>query len=263
MMKLLAPPQKKFLNNSYSKKTAVHLKIQGKGETNTQSSVLRVKKLTKIYKKPGLSLFKKEIPDNYTLKKLSFSLQKEEILGITGPSGCGKTTLARCLLGLTPWNDGLIEINGQIVQPIVQPKRSAQLGIQMIWQHPLSALNPVMTVEEIIAENLHAQGINLIFEIDTCISTVLEQVELSETVRKKYPAELSGGQCQRVALASILVLHPKILIADEPVSYLDYKTKNAILQFLKKIRDDMEMSIIFMSHDIESMTQICDRSIML
>ena len=88
-------------------------------------------------------------------------------------------------------------------------------------------------------------------------------MELSETVRKKYPAELSGGQCQRVALASILVLHPKILIADEPVSYLDYKTKNAILQFLKKFRDDMEISIIFMSHDIESMTQICDRSIML
>jgi len=260
---IVSPPKINFLNNSYSKKTPVHLKIQGKGETNTQSSVLRVEKLTKIYKKPGLSLFKKEIPDNYTLKKLSFSLQKKEILGITGPSGCGKTTLARCLLGLTPWNDGLIEINGQIVQPIIQPKRSAQLGIQMIWQHPLSALNPVMTVEEIIAENLHVQGINLIFEIDTCISTVLEQVELSETVRKKYPAELSGGQCQRVALASILVLHPKILIADEPVSYLDYKTKNAILQFLKKFRDDMEMSIIFMSHDIESMIQVCDRSIML
>ena len=234
------------------------LNERSKKKRNLQTAVVRVKRLTKIFQQPVLSLFNRKNISVYALRELSLELQNSEILGITGPSGCGKTTLARCLVGLITWDEGTIEINGHAVHPVVRPQRSADLGIQMIWQHPFASLNPVMQVEEIISENIRKRGTRDKAEIDVRITTALEQVELSKKLRKQRPSELSGGQCQRVVMASILALNPNILVADEPVSYLDYRTKTNMLNLLRKLRDELGLSIIFMSHDLEAVHRISD-----
>ncbi len=250
-------------NKREGKKTLIESNDKLKTNNASQPAVVRVVNLSKKYFIPNNNIFRRYKESIYALNNFTMELNAGEILGVVGSSGCGKTTLAKCLVGLIKWDQGKVEINGQNVISEVRPQRSAELGIQMIWQHPFSSLNPVMSVEEILSENIRKQNNVEKPKINKRIISVLEQVELPKTLLNRRPSELSGGECQRVAIASILLLESNILIADEAVSFLDLKTKIKIIRLLEKLRDGLGLSLIFMSHDLDIISLICDRTIEL
>ena len=232
-----------------------------KKDSQKTNAILRINNLTKKYPDNHNLLSYKKSSYIYALKDFSMELYAGEILGITGPSGSGKTTLANCIVGLTKWDEGKIEINGESIKQQEGPQRCAKYKIQMIWQHPYSSLNPVMSVRAIISQNLRKSKNLSTKNYTNLISNFLKNVELADTLLEHKPTELSGGQCQRVAIASILALNPRILIADEALSYLDYKNKLGILRLLHQLRDEFNLSIIFISHDREIIGRMCDRTI--
>lgn len=236
---------------------------QYNSSSQTHETLIKVNNLTKKYPiKNGISkLFKSEFI--YALKEFSLELKKGEILGLTGPSGCGKTTLAKCLVGLQGWDNGTIIVNNTELRSEINPQRSARLGIQMIWQHPFSSLNPVMTIEKIFNETGYKYPREKKKEFNDTIYTTLDLINLPKSVLRKRPNELSGGECQRVAIANILLLNPNILIADEAISFLDIDTKYKIIDLFKKLNRELDLSIIFLSHDKNILDELSDRILFL
>jgi peptide/nickel transport system ATP-binding protein len=220
---------------------------------------VRVRNLTKTYTFPGTGRYLRHRHSVVALNGFSMELGKGEILGIVGRSGCGKTTLAKCLLGLTNWDEGYVEINEMEVPSEIRPQRSAELGIQMIWQHPFSSLNPAMRVRDILLESLRRRE----DKAETRIRDALEEVELPRSFLNRRPFELSGGECQRVAIAAVLLLRPRILIADEALSFLDFGTKLRVTNLLKRLQIERNLAMLFISHDSDIVDHVCDRVVRL
>ncbi|MBP3603391.1 MAG: ABC transporter ATP-binding protein [Lachnospiraceae bacterium] len=177
------------------------------------------------------------------LKEVSFSMEKGEILGLVGESGSGKTTLARAILGMIPYE-------GTIIKTIENP--------QMVFQDPYGSLNPSKKVGWILEEPLRLKGGYTDEERHEKVVAMLHMVGLDEKFMDRYPRQLSGGQRQRVCIAGALMLEPKLLIADEPVSALDVTIQAQILELLQRIHKEMDLSIIFISHDLRVVYQMCD-----
>lgn len=178
------------------------------------------------------------------LKDVSFSVEKGEILGLVGESGSGKTTLARAVLHMIPYE-------GSIIRNVENP--------QMIFQDPYGSLNPAKKVGWILEEPLRLKGGYTDEERKRKVLSMLEKVGLDEKFAERYPSQLSGGQRQRVCIASALMLEPKLLITDEPVSALDVTIQAQILELFEKLHEEMDLSIIFISHDLRVVYQMCDR----
>lgn len=178
------------------------------------------------------------------LKNVSFAMEKGEILGLVGESGSGKTTLARAVLSMIPYE-------GSIVKSVSSP--------QMVFQDPYGSLNPAKKVGWILEEPLKLKGGYTKEERYTKVISMLNRVGLDEKFADRYPRQLSGGQRQRVCIAGALMLEPKLLIADEPVSALDVTIQAQILELLQKIHKEMDLSIIFISHDLRVVYQMCDK----
>lgn len=229
----------------------------------SEKSLIEINCLTKKYAiKNGFTrIFNKNFI--YALKEFSLKLNKGEILGLTGTSGSGKTTLAKCLVGLEDWDSGTITLNGSNLKSEINPKRSAKTGIQMIWQHPFSSLNPAMKIEEIFSENAYQLNQKDEKNFSIKLNTLLDLVGLPKSILKRRPFEISGGECQRTAIANILLLKPKILIADEAISFLDLQSKYKVIELFKKLNIELDLSIIFLSHDIQILEQICNRILYL
>lgn len=183
------------------------------------------------------------------LHDVSFDVRRGEIMGLVGESGTGKSTLAKLILGMVK------PTSGKVINYSRRP--------QMIFQDPFSSLNPAFTVKRIMEEPLKIQGVKSRQEREDRVMEMLRLVELPEECLRAKPDELSGGQRQRVSIAVALIQKPKFIIADEPVSALDVTIQAQILKLLKKLRRELDLSFLFISHDLNVVYQLCDRVIVM
>jgi len=227
---------------------------------NQQNSVLSVRDLKVHY--PLRSGFFDFSPRR-TLKAvdgISLDLAPGEVLGLVGESGCGKSSLGRALMRLQePTQGELLVLGTDFLSLKGQSLRKFRKNIQMVFQDPYASLNPRMTVGTALREPLKVHFALTSSEMDRKISETIERVGLPVSALKKYPHEFSGGQRQRIAIARALILDPKILIADEPVSSLDVSVQAQVLNLLKDIQKNLGLSMVFISHNLSVVKYLCDR----
>ena len=206
--------------------------------------ILEVKNLNIYYRKRTKSIFFKD-EKVQVCHNINFTIMPGEVLGLLGESGCGKSTLAKAITGV------LKDYDGEIV------KRSGL--VQMVFQDPFSSLNPARTIGWILEEPLRILGGISKKERKERVLTMLDKVGLERGYSLRYPGELSGGQRQRVCIGSALMLKPKLLVADEPVSALDVTIQAQIMELLLRLHKQMGLSILFISHDLRVVYQMCNR----
>ena len=223
------------------------------------SEILKVQKLTKVFEKKSLFGSEKNIVK--ATDDVSFVLNRGEILAVAGESGSGKSTLAKLILNALEPDSGKIFFENQEISTNTNLKK-IRMECQMIYQDPYDSINPRMKVEQIISEPLEIHGFN-VHERKKMIIDVLKQVKLepAEEIAQKNPHMLSGGQRQRVVLARALVMKPKIIIADEPVSMLDVSIRAEILELMKEIQKKNNISMIYITHDLATAKYFADRII--
>ena len=214
-------------------------------------AVLSVVALSKTYRRGARA--------TAALRDVSLSLPRGSTLGIVGESGSGKSTLARCIVRLVVPDRGAIEVNGSdIVRLSRRQWRARAAQVQMVFQDPFTSLNPRRRVGDLVAQGPRLHGIAA--EVAHARARELfALVGLDAGAFDRYPHEFSGGQRQRVALARALALAPEILVADEPVSALDVSVQAQVLALLARLREQLGLSIIFITHDLRVAAQICDR----
>lgn len=196
---------------------------------------------------------------------VSFDLKAGETLGIVGESGCGKSTLARAIIRMVPTKDGkVVWLGSDLLTLDKNTMRGHRKEIQMIFQDPLASLNPRMNIGEIIAEPLitHYPKTSK-SEAKAKVKEVMERVGLLPNLVNRYPHEFSGGQCQRIGIARALILKPKLLICDEPVSALDVSIQAQVVNLLMELQKEMGLSIIFIAHDLSIVKHISTRILVL
>lgn len=206
--------------------------------------VLEVEHLSVVYQDATIFGKKKSFQ---ALDDVSFHVARGEILGLVGESGCGKSTLSKAILGMLD----SAQVTGEIRHFTKRP--------QMVFQDPFGSLNPAKTVGWIVEEPLRAYGKYDAAERKRRVLDMLERVGLSRSQADRRPAQLSGGQRQRVSIATALIQRPRFLIADEPVSALDVTIQAQILDLLWDLRRDLDLSYLFISHDLNVVYSICDR----
>jgi oligopeptide transport system ATP-binding protein len=196
---------------------------------------------------------------------VSFDLAAGESLGVVGESGSGKSTLARAIVGTIPSRSGRIVFEGQDLAAMdVRARRAHRRDVQIVFQDPLAALNPRMTVADIIAEPLvtHEPATRRA-EARAKVGALMERVGLLPNLMNRYPHEFSGGQCQRIGIARALILQPKLLICDEPVSALDVSVQAQVVNLLKELQRDLGLSMIFIAHDLNVVRHVSDRIVVM
>lgn len=193
------------------------------------------------------------------LDDVSIQLRTGATLAVVGESGSGKSTLARCLLQLQPLDSGEVLFQGRNLAelPAAELRRERQ-HLQMIFQDPFASLNPRMKVGDIVGEGLLIHKLGSKTEQADKVKQMLERVGLSAADMQKYPHEFSGGQRQRIGIARALVLRPKVVVCDEPVSALDVSIQAQILLLLKDLQQEMNLSYLFISHDLRVVRHIAD-----
>ncbi len=206
--------------------------------------ILEIKNLNTFYREDH-SVIRSKVKMKQVLKNVNFDIYAGEIMGLVGESGCGKSTLAKTILGINK------NYTGEIIHHSKNP--------QMVFQDPYSSLNPSRTVGWIMEEPLRNLGTLSSSERVDAVHEMLEKVGLSPEYAARRPWELSGGQRQRVSIGSALITRPKLVIADEPVSALDVTIQAQILQLLVDLRNEFDLSYIFISHDLNVVYQICHR----
>lgn len=223
------------------------------------TSILRVENLKKHFPITG-GLFGRQIGEMKAVDGVSFSVKEGETLGIVGESGCGKSTTGRMLLRLLEPTDGKIIFDHQDLRTLSKnDMRKVRRNIQMVFQDPYASLNPRHTVEKILEEPLIVHGIGTPKERKQKVREMLEVVGLSGYHAKRYPHQFSGGQRQRIGIARALMTNPKLIIADEPVSALDVSIQAQVLNLLKELQKEFQLTYIFIAHDLGVVRHISDR----
>jgi oligopeptide transport system ATP-binding protein len=192
---------------------------------------------------------------------VSFDILPGETLGVVGESGCGKSTLARAMVNLIPATAGSIIWQGQAIETRDKSAwQTVRQSVQMIFQDPLASLDPRMTIGRIIAEPLRTHFPNMpAEEVMHKVRAMMARVGLTEQQINRYPHEFSGGQCQRIGIARALVLEPKLVICDEPVSALDVSIQAQIINLLKELQAQMGLALVFIAHDLAVVKHISQR----
>ncbi len=209
--------------------------------------------------------FNKVVGHVAAVNDVSFDIQPGETLGLVGESGCGKTTAGRCILRAYQPTGGKIlyrQGNGSTVD--LAPLSNAEMKpyrqkVRMIFQDPYSSLNPRMTVLDIVGEPLKINGLASGKEIEDRVAALLRRVGLRPEYMRRYPHAFSGGERQRLGIARSLILNPELVVADEAVSALDVSVRAQILNLLQDLQDEMQLTYLFVSHDLSVIEYLCDR----
>lgn len=228
--------------------------------TRSDDIAIETQKLHKTFG-GGRSFFGLGPPNRvvHAVKDVTVELRRGETLGIVGESGSGKSTLARCMIRLLDSDSGKIMIDGTNLRTLERAEmRPWRAKIQMVFQDPFASLNPRIKIGQIIAQGPMIQGASR-KEAEAHTRELLGIVGLDERAFNRYPHEFSGGQRQRIGIARALALNPEILVADEPVSALDVSIQAQILKLLDEIRERMNLSMLFITHDLRVAAQVCDR----
>jgi ABC-type glutathione transport system ATPase component len=247
--------------------------------TDADMPLLSIRDLVKVYQ-TGDGLFGKATREVRAVNGVSLDITQGETLGLVGESGCGKTTLGRMILRLIEPTSGGITFNGQDVLSASSAElRRLRRDMQIIFQDPFASLNPRMRIEEIVTEPLvvhskivHSQtanqsetaerprtGVNGKSALHQAAAEILRAVGLDESALRRYPHEFSGGQRQRIGIARALVLRPKFVVCDEPVSALDVSVGAQIVNLLKKLQRDFGLTYLFISHSMPVVRYLSDR----
>jgi oligopeptide transport system ATP-binding protein len=196
----------------------------------------------------------------HAVEDLSLTVRKGETLGIVGESGCGKSTTARLMLRLLDPTSGTIRFEGRDISHLSHRRlRPLRREMQMIFQDPYASLNPRKTVEQIIGQPFAVHNVVGSREAKLRVRELLDTVGLSREHASRYPHEFSGGQRQRIGIARALALNPKLIVCDEPVSALDVSVQAQILNLLRNLQEEFNLTYVFISHDLSVMRQICTR----
>ncbi|WKC57899.1 ATP-binding cassette domain-containing protein [Borrelia sp. P9F1] len=227
--------------------------------------ILRVENLVQTFTIGEDFLFWKNKRKINAVNGISFEVERNKTLGLVGESGCGKSTTLRSIMQLYTPTSGSIYFNGRDITKL--PKREllkTKKDMQMVFQDPHTSLNPRMTIKEIIAEPLVIYNENKILpktrqEIDKRVDELMDITELEKSMLSRYPHEFSGGQRQRIGIARALALQPKLLLLDEAVSALDVSIRAQILNLLKTLQKELNLSYLFISHDLAVVKYMSDK----
>ena len=223
-----------------------------------QEPVLEVRDLTMHFPAPGKRVDGKR-PVVHAVDGVSFSIARGRTLGLVGESGCGKSTCARTIIRIYDPTAGEIRLLGQNIESLSQKQlKPLRKKIQMIFQDPYASLNARMTVRDIVAEPLSAHGIGTERERTEQVYEMLAKVGLSKEHANRYAHEFSGGQRQRIGISRALILHPDVVICDEPISALDVSIQAQVVNLLKDIQDEWGITYLFIAHDLSMVRYVSD-----
>ncbi|MFJ6019717.1 ABC transporter ATP-binding protein [Nocardiopsis alba] len=223
-----------------------------------EEPLLRVRDVSQSFKVRG-GLWGRST-DFWAVKGVSFDLYKGETLGVVGESGSGKSTLSRMIMRLLEPTEGTVEFEGQDITHLSDRRmRPLRNEVQMVFQNPYSSLNPRLTIGQSIGTALKVQGERDGRRNRVRVQELLERVGLEPDHYNRFPHAFSGGQRQRIAIARALILKPKLIICDEPVSALDVSTQDQVLRLLSELQDDFGLTYIFVAHDLAVVRQVSDR----
>ncbi len=228
--------------------------------SQTEKNLLEVKNLKTHFPIKKGAFFTKTVATVKAVDGVSLTLKQGEVLGLVGESGCGKSTLGRSILRLIEPTEGEVSFEGKKISDYSDNElQKVRPQFQMIFQDPYASLDPRMTVFDALSEPLLAHKIVPKNEVADEVQRLMKLVGLAPRFIHKYPHEFSGGQRQRIAIARALALRPKLIIADEPVSALDVSIQSQILNLLNDLRKELNLTMIFISHDLGVIKYLCDR----
>ena len=200
----------------------------------------------------------------YAVDDVSLQIMRGEVVGLVGESGCGKSTLGRVVAGVHEPSDGKVTFRGQDYTTLTGDlKRDAALKVQMIFQDPMSSLNPRLRVADIVGEAPLVHGLVKRSELEDYLADVLTRVGLEEGYLRRFPHQFSGGQRQRLGIARALAVQPEFLVCDESVAALDVSIQAQVLNLFIKLREDLDLTYLFISHDLGVVEHISDRVVIM
>ena len=233
-------------------------------QTNSSNQILSVENLKVHFPITG-GLIKKTLGHVRAVDEVSFGLAAGETLSLVGESGCGKTTAGRALMRLVEPTDGIVDYVMRDNSHINIPKASndeldlVRQEMQIIFQDPFASLNPRMTIFDIVADPLRVNGLASGSELEDRVAEMMRGVGLSTSYMRRYPHAFSGGQRQRLGIARTLVMNPRMIIADEPVSALDVSVQAQILNLMQDLQEQLNLTYLFISHDLSVVQYISHR----
>ncbi len=227
--------------------------------TSDNNVLVQVQDLVKYYPVLG-GVLQRAVAHVHAVDHISFDIQRGETLGLVGESGCGKTTAGRTILRLVPATGGDVLFEGRsVLRMQTHELKQIRADMQIIFQDPYGSLDPRMPIGTIIGEGLRAHGVSSSTERNKRVQQIMMQVGLNPAYVKRYPHEFSGGQRQRIGIARALILRPKFVVCDEPVSALDVSIQSQVLNLLKDLQREMGLTYLFIAHNLAVVKYISDR----